>query len=156
MKTLRRRRQEGKTDYKSRLRLLKSEKLRLVVRKTNKYLIAQIVESNDAKDKTLVKVTSHDLLEKGWPNENAGSLKSLTASYLTGFMIGKKAKSFVKEAILDIGLHRNSGSRIYALLKGAIDAGLNIPHDTEKLPSMERIKSSSELGKMLDKIKEKL
>ena len=157
MKTIRRRRHEGKTDYKARLHLLKSEKLRLVVRKTNRYLIAQIVESNLAQDKTLVKVTSKDLLEKGWPKENSGSLKSLAAAYLTGFMLGKSTKSFAKEVILDSGLHRNVvGSRIYALVKGAADAGLNIPHNKEILPSLERIKSSSKHGALVERLKEKL
>ena len=41
---------------------------------------------------------------------------------------------------LDFGLERNiKGSRIYAVLKGAIDAGLSIPHSPDILPSDERL-----------------
>ena len=153
-KTQRRRRREAKTDYKARFAMLKSEKLRLVVRKTNKFMIAQIVDSDIAQDKTLIRMTTKDLLTKGWPKEKAGSLKSLPAAYLLGFMIGKQMKDKVKEAILDIGLQRNiKGSRIFAVLKGAVDAGLNIPHSKEALPSDERLRSNEELAKLIDTIK---
>jgi len=154
MKTLRRRRKEAKTDYKARFNLLKSGKPRLVVRKTNRYILAQIVETEIAQDKVLVKVSSKDLLEKGWPKEKFGSLKSLQAAYLTGFLLGKKAKQ--KELILDIGLNRNvRGSRIFAVLKGAIDAGIKIHHDSSVLPTEERLKANEKLKDLL-KIKEKL
>ena len=63
MKTLKRRRHEARTDYRIRLALLKSEKPRLVVRKTNRYIIAQIVESDIAQDKIIVGLTSKSLLE---------------------------------------------------------------------------------------------
>ena len=62
MKTVRRRRQEGKTDYKARLALLISEKPRLIVRKTNRYVIAQIVRTEIAQDKVVVGTTSKVLL----------------------------------------------------------------------------------------------
>jgi large subunit ribosomal protein L18 len=46
----------------------------------------------------------------------------------------------VTEAILDIGLHaRGPGSRVFAVAKGAIDAGMNVPHDDSALPTKERI-----------------
>ncbi|MEM4271506.1 MAG: 50S ribosomal protein L18, partial [Candidatus Pacearchaeota archaeon] len=81
MKTPRRRRLEAKTDYKARLELLKSGKPRLVVRKSNKYMTIQIVKSEIAQDKVIVGTTSRILLEKGWPKEKSGSLKSLAAAY---------------------------------------------------------------------------
>jgi len=156
-RTQRRRRREAKTDYKARFSMLKSEKPRLVVRKTNKFIIAQIVDSEIAKDKTLVRMTTKDLLNKGWPKEKAGSLKSLPAAYLLGFAIGKNFKDKIKEAIFDMGLQRNiKGSRIYAVLKGAIDAGLKIPHNPEALPSEERLNSNKELSQLIETIKEKL
>jgi len=43
MKTLKRRRQEFKTDYLNRIKLLKCGKPRLVFRKTNRYVIIQII-----------------------------------------------------------------------------------------------------------------
>ena len=73
MKIPRRRRLEAKTDYKLRLGLLKSEKPRLVIRKTNSYIIAQIVETEIAQDKIVVGTTSKSLIEKGWPKEKIGS-----------------------------------------------------------------------------------
>ena len=89
--------------------MLKSNKPRLVIRKTNRYILAQIVESEIAQDKTIIKVSSKDLLQKGWPEENKGSLKSLPASYLTGFLIGSLAKGKIKP----------SPEAIYSALKRA-------------------------------------
>ena len=153
MKTIRRRRLEAKTDYKARLALLKSEKPRLVIRRTNKYIIAQIVVSEMAQDKIVAGMTSKVLLSMGAPAELAGSLKSLGAAYLTGYLLGKKALELgIKEAILDAGMHIHvRNSRIYAALKGVVDAGINIPHDKEVLPSMESIKSEK-IAKIFDKI----
>ncbi len=155
MKTIRRRRKTAKTDYKARLALLKSEKPRLVIRKTNRYITAQLVESEIAQDKTLAKATSKELLEKGIPKESEGSLKSLPAAYLTGYLLVKKLKEQPKEVILDIGMHRNvHGARIFAALKGAVDAGLNIPHNPESFPSEEKLNSNEKIK--INEIKEKL
>lgn len=155
MKSIKRRRREGKTDYGARLALLKSGKPRLVIRKTNTALIVQFVESNLAQDKVIIGTTSKVLLTKGI--KEAGALKSLAAAYLTGYALGKMAKGKVKTAILDIGLHRNiHKSRIYAALKGVIDAGIEVPHSKEAIPTDEQIKSSKSIGKMVDSIKEKL
>jgi large subunit ribosomal protein L18 len=150
MKTPRRRRLERKTDYKSRFNLLKSGEKRLIIRKTNRYLIAQIVETDIAQDKTLIGISSKDLLAKGWPKEKTGSLKSIPAAYLTGYLLGKLAQQKkVKKLILDTGMHRTiQRSRIFALLKGAIESGLDIAHNPETLPEIEESK--------LNKIKEKL
>lgn len=154
MKTPRRRRREAKTDYKSRFNMLKSEKPRLVIRKTNYYIIAQIVESEMAQDKTTTRASSKELLQKGWPKEKRGSLKSLQAAYLTGYLLAKKSQA--KEVILDIGLQRNvSGSRVYATLKGAIEGGLKIQHSSKILPTESRLKDNEKLKDLL-KIKDKL
>ena len=155
MRSIKRRRQEGRTDYKARLALLKSSKPRLVIRKTNRYIIAQIVESDIAQDRILIGTDSKVLLTKGWSKEKSGSLKSLPAAYLTGLLLGNLAKGKVKEAILDMGMHRNvSKSRIYAALKGALDSGLDIPHSSDSLPSFDNIKP--EIKKIFDKIKSEL
>ncbi len=151
-RTIRRRRKHFLTDYKARLGLLKSGKLRLVVRKTNRYIIAQIVESEVAQDKIVAGVTSKDLLAFGWPKEFEGSLKSRMAAYLTGMLLAKKAK--VNSAILDIGLQRNvHKGRIYAVMKGTIDAGIKIPCDEESLPKEEFITKNEKLSKIFDKVK---
>ena len=47
------------------------------------------------------------------------------------------------EAILDIGLAASTpGNRVFAALKGMVEAGLEIPHGEEVLPSDDRINGS--------------
>lgn len=148
---------EAKTDYKSRLSLLESGKTRIVIRKTGKYIIAQLIQSDSAQDKVIASAVSKELLEKGWPEEFSGSLKSRPAAYLTGLILGSKAKGKVKEAILDIGMNRNvHKSRLYAALKGALDAGLHIPHSEDALPSMEMIEENAKLKSILNKLKQNI
>ncbi len=149
------RRKQGKTDYKARLGLLKSGKPRVVVRISNRYITTQYVKSEEAQDKVLVTVNSGELTEYGWPESMKGSLKSLTAGYLTGFLAGKEIlNKEEKEAVLDIGLKRNvKGNRIYAVLKGLLEAGLDIPHQKDILPTDEAIKKEKI---NLDDIKNKI
>lgn len=131
------RKAEGKTDYKRRLRLLQSRKPRLVVRRSNNYIQAQIVSFGDKGDKTLASANSNSLKKLGWNF----SCDTTPAAYLVGLAIGKVAlKNKVSEVVLDSGLYRSSkGNRIYAVVKGAIDSGLKIPVDEKILPSEERI-----------------
>jgi large subunit ribosomal protein L18 len=130
------RRLKGLTDYRARLKLLRSKKPRLVIRKTNTRLIAELIEYNPSGDRVLAYATTDELGKFGWNF----SKKNTPSAYLLGFLIGKKAlKKGVKEVVLDVGL-QTKGSRIYAFLKGAIDAGLHVPHSEDVLPSEERIK----------------
>lgn len=131
------RKREGKTDYTKRLHLLLGKKLRLVVRITNKKIISQIIEFKKQGDAVLVATDSSALKKYKWNF----SLKNLPAAYLTGYLTGKKAlKKKIKEVILDIGFKPPiKGNRIYAFLKGAVDAGLEVPHAKEVFPSEERI-----------------
>ena len=47
------------------------------------------------------------------------------------------------EAILDIGLAAStSGNRVFAALKGMVDAGMEIPHGEDVLPDDDRINGS--------------
>jgi large subunit ribosomal protein L18 len=153
-----RRRHEQKTDYNSRLSLLKSYKPRLVIRKTNRYMIAQIVNSKDAQDTVVLNVTSKDLLGNGWPEAQGGSLKSRVAAYLTGYLVAKSAlKMGIKEAIVDMGMHRNvKKSRIFALVRGAIDGGLSLPASKEALPTDEDLKADEKNSSLMEKIRTKL
>ena len=131
------RRKEGKTNYGARLKLIELDKLRLVVRITNNHVIAQIVKVAPEGDETVISAHSNEIKKMGW----LGSTKNTSAAYLTGFLCGKKAlKDGIDEAILDIGLRSpTKGTNIFAVLKGAVDAGLNIPHGSAILPSDERI-----------------
>ena len=132
-----RRRREGRTNYYRRRRLLLSRKPRLVIRKTNTKVIVQLVSAKVVGDITHASAISSELAAHGW---DAGK-NNTPAAYLTGFLAGLRAKSRgVTEAILDIGLNPpTKGSKIYAALKGVIDAGLSIPHDPEILPDDERL-----------------
>ena len=155
-RTIRRRRKEGKTDYKARFGFLKSGKARVIVRKTNRYIIGQIVMSDVAQDKIIVGVISKDLLGHGWPESLKGSLKSLPAAYLTGYYLGKRSKE-IKEGILDIGLQRNiPRSRIYAFVKGLKDSGFSVACDEESLPTEDMLMKKTETGKLIKTIKEGL
>ena len=132
------RRREGKTNYSRRLKLLKSGKPRLVVRKTLNYIRAQVIGFEMIGDKTLAAADSKELKKHGWNF----ACDNLPAAYLTGMLLGKKAASKgIEQAILDSGLVKSTkGSKIYAAVKGAIDAGLDIPIDEEVLPDENRIK----------------
>ncbi len=152
-----RRRREGKTDYRKRLALVKSGKPILTVRRTNKRIIAHIRVFNPKGDITKVMITSDKLKEYGWTE----SFKNTPAAYLTGYLIGKFAlKEGISEAILDIGLHASTkGNRLYAVLKGAVDSGLNIPHSRKNIPSEERIKGkhiSEDVPKIFEKVKKNI
>lgn len=131
------RRKEGKTNYGARFKLIELDKLRLVVRITNNHVISQIIKVAPEGDETLISAHSQELKKMGW----LGSTKNISAAYLTGFLCGKKAlNEGVDEAILDIGLKSpTKGTKVFAVLKGAVDAGLYVPHGDVILPSDERI-----------------
>jgi large subunit ribosomal protein L18 len=154
LRTLKRRRMEKKTDYKLRKNLLKSGLPRIVVRQTNKYYIVQVVESNEAQDKVLSMVTSKDLLKNGWDKKFEGSLKSIPAGYLTGKLLAKKIGK--GNYIVDIGMTRPlKGSRIFSVVKGLIDGGLEISANEKVFPSEDRLLGehlNPELKKIIVKV----
>src|SRR3990172_6035045 len=127
-----RRRREGKTDYRARKALVVSGLPRLVARSTLKNISAQIVVAKPGGDEVMVAAHSGELRKTyGWkaPTGNVPS------AYLTGLLCGLKAKKEgVTEAVLDIGLTApTKGSRLFAVLNGALDAGMEVPHDDSKL-----------------------
>ena len=132
-----RRRREGRTDYRRRAGLLRGGIVRLVVRKSNRHLRVQFVEYTDKGDKVLVTAVSKELEELGW--KAAG--KSTPGAYLTGLLAGKRAKEKkIEKAVLDIGLREpTKGATVFAAMKGAIDAGMDIPHSEEMIPSKDRL-----------------
>jgi large subunit ribosomal protein L5e len=156
-----RRRREGKTDYRARKRLTSqaknkynTPKYRLVVRFTNKDVIAQIIFAKIKGDVVISAAYSHELRNYGLKV----GLTNYAASYATGLLLARRlltklglAAKFVGKikvtgedwhydlnriqgpkpfkAALDVGLARTStGARVFAVLKGACDGGLNIPH----------------------------
>src|SRR3989338_2424876 len=132
-----RRRRANITNYKKRLKLLQSKLPRLVIRKSDRQIIVQIVEFAEKGDKTIALASSSELKGLGW----GFGLKSTPAAYLTGLLAARKAKEKkVAKAIADIGLYvPTKGAKVFAALKGAVDGGLQVPHNPDVLPSEERI-----------------
>ena len=133
-----RRRREGRTDYRARYKMILSGKTRVVVRKSTRNIVVQFVNARLDGDETVITARSIELRKFGWKFSGGNT----PAAYLTGFLAGVKAiKKGITEAILDIGPQRSTrGSRLYAALKGLIDAGVSIPYNEEILPSVSRIK----------------
>jgi len=161
-KTLKRRRKEAKTNYLKRLNMLKGKVPRIIFRKSNKYILAQLIISKNAQDKVELSLSSKALLNYGWPKEASNSLKTLPAAYLTGLLIGKKIKEKTKEKkfVIDIGLNRNvHKSKIYAFINGLNDAGISITEKKEIFPEPERLKGkhmkNEIIFKKFDEIKKK-
>ena len=133
-----RRRREGKTNYRTRRALVLSKVPRLVVRLSLKHAIVQIIEAEAIGDKVIVSAHSRELAKTyGW----LGNCGNIPAAYLTGLLCGFKAlANGVETAFLDIGLHIPSkGTRVFAAMKGVVDAGIEVPHSEDILPDEGRI-----------------
>ncbi len=133
-----RRRKKGKTNYGLRKKLVVSGLPRVVVRRTGKNVIVQLIESEVKGDKVVTSAHSSELRKKyGY----LGSLNNISASYLTGLLCGYRSKANnVEKAVLDVGLHIPSkGADVFSALKGVLDAGVDVPHDEEVLPDEKRI-----------------
>jgi len=160
-----RRRREGKTDYYARQRLViqdknkyNTPKYRLVVRRTNKDVIAQIAYSKIEGDYIMSAAYSHELPRYG---VKVG-LTNYAACYCTGLLLARRLLTKLNladtykgqeeadgdqymveeeegprpfQAFLDVGLARTStGARVFGVLKGAVDGGLAIPHSQKRFP----------------------
>jgi len=139
-----RRVREGKTDFRQRLKLVKSGKPRFVVRRANKNMSCQIVNFDKKSDKTVLTVSSSEISKFGW-TVNTGNIP---AAYLTGLLCAVRAKAQgVKEVVLDIGFFEgHHGSRVFSALKGAIDGGLTIPHSADAFPPEDRMNGTHIAG----------
>jgi len=156
------RRREGKTDYAARRALTVQDKnkynapkYRLVVRFTNKDIIAQIVFATVSCDRVMTAAYAHELKQERF-GVKVG-VHNYAGAYATGLLVARRvlkklnldaiytgvpqtngAYYLVKEiagqrkpfmVLLDVGLARTStGAKIFAVLKGAVDGGLEIPH----------------------------
>lgn len=167
--TKKRRRRENKTDYTHRRNMLRPNlknygavKSRLVVRRTNKKIICQIVKAYADGDRIVVEATSDELRQYGL----CVGLTNYSAAYATGLLVArkalikmelndlyaaKKADGKIEEqedvederrayqVFLDIGLGRSTrGSRYFAAMKGASDGGLKIPHSEKVFPGYKK------------------
>lgn len=155
----RRRRRDGKTDYKHRTNMLRQDcnkfgavKSRLVVRITNTRVICTISKAYIDGDRVIAYADSTELKQYGVDF----GLTNYFAAYATGLLCGRRAlqsngldqvyepstnvgeysitedkgdEGRAYKVFLDIGLARSStGANVFAAMKGASDAGLQIPH----------------------------
>jgi len=133
-----RRRREGKTNYRSRRALVLSGVPRLVIRLTLNHAIVQVIEAEAVGDRVVVSSHSSELAKTyGW----LGNCGNVPSAYLTGLLCGFRAvTNGVDRAFLDVGLHIPSkGTRIFAALKGVVDAGVEVPHSEDILSDEDRI-----------------
>jgi large subunit ribosomal protein L18 len=134
----RRRRREGKTNYRRRVNLLRSEQSRAVIRSSLRNIRVQVVKFDSKGDEVIASAEGHELAKFGWQ----ASASNTPAAYLVGYLAGVRAKNAgVQNAVLDIGLQTpTKGAKIFASLKGLLDAGIDIPHSEDILPSEQRIR----------------
>jgi large subunit ribosomal protein L5e len=141
-----------------------SKKYRLVVRRTNAKFITQIIFSTMTGDRVLCAAESTELKAHGL----TAGLTNYASAYATGLLLARrllkqvglsdlyKATTDVNgeyfnidddadddkrpfKALLDVGLQRTTtGARIFGVLKGACDGGINVPHKTKRFPGYSR------------------
>jgi len=163
------RRREGKTDYYARKRLVVQDKnkyntpkYRMIVRFTNKDIIAQIAYAKIEGDVVVSAAYSHELPRYGIKV----GLTNYAAAYCTGLLLARRllkkfhlddiykgaetvtgeqynvedveGKPRAFRAYLDTGLTRTTtGARVFGAMKGAADGGIDIPHSTKRFPGYD-------------------
>lgn len=132
-----RRRREGKTDYRQRLALLKSGQPRLVVRQTNRNVTVQFITYDPDGDRVVAQAEAQELEDLGWE----GYTSNTPSAYLAGLLAAQRGREAgVDEAVLDLGLQKPSeGGVVFAALRGALDAGVEVPHGDGIFPSEDRL-----------------
>lgn len=130
-----RRKRDGLTDYRQRMKLLSSHLPRLVVRKSNAGLSLQIIEYSPSGDRVLFESSTRELQGHGWKAPTGNT----PAAYACGLLLASKSKGKVSSCIVDLGLQSvTKGSRLFAAVKGVADGGVKVPLGPENVPSMDR------------------
>jgi large subunit ribosomal protein L5e len=151
-----------------------SKKYRLVVRRTNSRIIVQVIFATIQGDRVLAQADSNELkrfgLEAGLTNYAASyatgllvARRLLTQLGLNDLYKGVEAadgeffdvyeKGINEEkrpfkAFLDVGLVRTTtGNRVFGALKGAVDGGIHVPHNTKRFPGYHLEKKEVTTGK---------
>jgi large subunit ribosomal protein L18 len=103
---------------------------------SNQHVRAQLITPGPQGDETHVSASSEDLADYGWEAPTG----NLPSAYLTGYLVGLRARETgLDEAVLDIGLNTATpGNKVFAVQEGAIDAGLDIPHNESVLADWSR------------------
>ncbi|XP_043939486.1 60S ribosomal protein L5-B-like isoform X2 [Protopterus annectens] len=119
-----RRRREGKTDYFARKRL--------VIQDKNKY--------NTPKYRLIVRITNRDIISQllnkfGLDTIYEGQVEITGDEYNVESVDGHPS-AFT--CYLDAGLARTTtGNKVFAVMKGAVDGGLAIPHSIKRFPGYD-------------------
>ena len=133
-----RRRGEGRTNYVKRLAFVKSGLVRAVVRKSTNNLSVQFVQTDHGKDSVLT--AAHTKEMNAYDYKGHGG--NIPAAYLTGYLAGKKMTVKQKDAeiIVDLGIQPAiHGTRLFAAIKGMVDAGAKVKADAVAFPKTERL-----------------
>jgi large subunit ribosomal protein L18 len=144
--TLKRNRQR-KTNFRKRAALLLSRSSFIVAKISDQNISSQVLKPMINGDIVICSAHSRELRKYGWK----GSMNSLPACFLTGFLLGKKSvANAMNNAILYTGTDSFT-SRVAACLKGIVAAGVNVPVSQENLPIDDRIngKHIAEYAKIL-------
>jgi len=136
-----------------------NKKYRFIVRITNSRVICQVAYATIRGDMIVAAASSDELSKYGIP----AGYKNYAACYCTGLLAARRvlknmgldetfkgkeeidgeeyhvedeeAERRPLKCILDVGLRRTcAGARMWGALKGAVDAGLHIPHSTKNFP----------------------
>ncbi|XP_038995419.1 60S ribosomal protein L5-like isoform X2 [Hibiscus syriacus] len=137
-------------------------KYRFVARFTNKDIIAQIVHANISGDIVLAAAYAHELPRYGLEV----GLTNYAAAYCVGLLLARRTlkqlemdseyegnveatgEDFSVEpaetrrpfrALLDVGLVKTTtGNRVFGVLKGALDGGIDIPHSEKRFAGFNK------------------
>ncbi|XP_022758842.1 60S ribosomal protein L5-like [Durio zibethinus] len=137
-------------------------KYRLVARFSNKDIIAQVVHASIAGDIVLAAAYAHELPHYGLEV----GLTNYAAAYCVGLLLARRVlkqlemddeyegnveatgEDFTVEpaesrrpfrALLDVGLVRTTtGNRVFGVLKGALDGGVDIPHSEKRFAGFDK------------------
>ena len=133
-------------------------KYRLVARITNTRVIAQVVYATIQGDKVFCAADSQELRKYGLTT----GLSNFASAYATGLLLARRLLQKVKldsmyegnkeygtdynsgndmkdqrpfKMILDVGLKATkNGSKVFAVMKGAADGGVHVPHNDKRFP----------------------
>jgi len=132
----------------------------LVVRVTNRDIVTQIIAADLTHDVVIASAYAHELPRYGIKL----GLTNYAAAYATGLLLARRINSKFNleyegntevngedynveeegekrpfKALLDVGLARTtSGARVFGVLKGSTDGGINVPHNDHRFPGSKR------------------
>ncbi len=127
MRVFRRRRDRALTNYKRRIALIKGGVDRLVVRKTTRSVIVQVVRYEPDGDKIICSTDARELKKYGWETRC-----NIPTAYLSGLLTSKKLKEKELKMVFDIGIYKPmKNSVVFAAVKGCVDGGLKVASSIE-------------------------